>query len=174
MIARNVNICVRGFFSQNTLQFFKVSRFCLVVEGIEMYLVKKKKKQKQNLRRAIFLLIDSFVLPRCRLPLSEFHIYAIPWQLHRPWTQFYCRRLHVDWLNFSVENQETKHVKVIVNSSRGDFIKLSFYIADADSIKSGPTLTIRLRFTLSLFSLSWKTREDNSSHVEDDNSFKWT
>ena len=42
MIVRNVNICVRGFFSQNTLQFFKVSRFCLVVEGIEMYLVKKK------------------------------------------------------------------------------------------------------------------------------------
>ena len=58
MIVRNVNICVRGFFSQNTLQFFKVSRFCLVVEGIEMYLVKKK-QQKQNLRRAIFLLIDS-------------------------------------------------------------------------------------------------------------------
>lgn len=42
MIVRNVNICVRGFFSQNTLQFLKVSRFCLVVEGIEMYLVKKK------------------------------------------------------------------------------------------------------------------------------------
>lgn len=63
-------------------------------------------------------------------------------------------------------------MSVIVNSSRGDFIKLSFYIADADSIKSGPTLRIRLRFTLSLFSLSWKTREDNSSHVEDDNSFK--
>lgn len=136
MIVRNVNICVRGFFSQNTMQFFKVSRFCLVVEGIEMYLVKKK-QQKQNLRRAIFLLIDSFVLPRCRLPLSEFRIYAIPRQLHRPWTQFYCRRLHVDWHNFSVENQETKHVKVIVNSSRGDFIKLSFYIADADLIKSG-------------------------------------
>lgn len=46
MIVRNVNICVRGFFSQNTLQFFKVSRFCLVVEGIEMYLVKKNNRNK--------------------------------------------------------------------------------------------------------------------------------
>lgn len=83
MIVRNVNICVRGFFSQNTLQFFKVSRFCLVVEGIEMYLVKKKTTETK-LAQGHFLLIDSFVLPRCRLPLSEFRIYAIPWQLHRP------------------------------------------------------------------------------------------
>ena len=48
MIVRNVNICVRGFFSQNTLQFFKVSRFCLVVEGIEMYLVKKKNNRNKT------------------------------------------------------------------------------------------------------------------------------